>query len=37
VGYGLQAKKVCQKAGVKVQGYRTWRWTPRGFELNDVS
>ena len=37
VGYGLAAKKICKKAGVKVGGYRTWRWTPRGFEVNDVS
>lgn len=37
VGHGLEAKKICRKAGVKVGGYRTWRWTPRGFEVNDVS
>jgi hypothetical protein len=37
VGYGLAAKKICKKAGVQVEGYRTWRWTPRGFEVNDVS
>jgi hypothetical protein len=37
VGYGVQAKKICKKAGIKVEGYRTWRWTPRGFEVNDVS
>jgi hypothetical protein len=36
VGYGLVAKRVCKQAGVRVDGYRTWRNTPRGFEVNDV-
>ena len=26
-----------QKQGVKVEGVRTWRTTPRGFEINDVT
>jgi hypothetical protein len=37
VGYGKIAKQICKKARINVEGYRTWRWTPRGFEVNDVS
>lgn len=37
VGYGAQAKKICKKLKIHVEGYRTWRTTPRGFEVNDVS
>jgi hypothetical protein len=37
VGYGAAAKKICRKAGIKVDGFRTWRTTPRGFEINDIS
>jgi hypothetical protein len=37
VGYGAEAKKICRKAGIRPEGYRTWRNTPRGFEVNDVS
>ncbi len=37
VGYGAQAKKLCKQLKLKVEGYRTWRTTPRGFEINDVS
>ncbi|MBI5288037.1 MAG: hypothetical protein HY873_03595 [Chloroflexi bacterium] len=37
VGYGVAAKRICKKLKIKVGGYRTWRWTPRGFEVNDVS
>ena len=37
VGYGAQAKKICKKLKIKVEGYRTWRTTPRGFEVNDIS
>jgi len=37
VGYGAQAKKICRKAGVAVTGFRTYRDTPQGFEVNDVS
>jgi hypothetical protein len=37
VGYGREAKRICKKLGINVEGYRTWRTTPRGFEINDVS
>jgi hypothetical protein len=37
VGYGAQAKAICRRNKVKVEGFRTYRWTPRGFEINDVS
>ena len=37
VGYGAQAKRICKKLKIHVEGYRTWRTTPRGFEVNDVS
>lgn len=37
VGYGAAAKKICRRLGIKVGGYRTYRWTPRGFEVNEVS
>jgi hypothetical protein len=37
VGMGAEAKKVCRRAGVRPEGFRTWRTTPRGFEVNDVS
>jgi hypothetical protein len=37
VGCGLAAKKICRKNKINVNGYRTWRWTPQGFEVNDVS
>jgi hypothetical protein len=37
VGYGKIAKQICKKAKINVEGYRTWRWTPRGFEVNDIS
>ena len=37
VGYGAEAKKLCRRAGVAVTGFRTYRDTPRGFEVNDVS
>lgn len=37
VGYGAEAKKVCRKHGVRPEGFRTWRNTPRGFEVNDIS
>jgi hypothetical protein len=36
VGHGAEAKRICKLLGIKVQGFRTWRWTPRGFEINDV-
>jgi hypothetical protein len=37
VGYGVIAKRICKKLKIKVEGFRTWRWTPRGFEVNDIS
>ena len=38
VGYGAQAKKICRDGlKVRVEGFRTWRTTPRGFEVNDIS
>ena len=37
VGYGAEAKKICRRLGVRPDGYRTWRTTPRGFEINDIS
>ncbi|MEK7692915.1 MAG: hypothetical protein AAB349_01855 [Chloroflexota bacterium] len=37
VGYGAEAKRICKKLKIAVEGYRTWRTTPRGFEINDVS
>jgi hypothetical protein len=37
VGYGREAKRICKKLKINVEGFRTWRTTPRGFEVNDVS
>jgi hypothetical protein len=37
VGYGAVAKRICRKLRIPVEGYRTWRTTPRGFEVNEVS
>jgi hypothetical protein len=37
VGYGKKAKDICHKLGISYEGVRTWRTTPRGFEVNDVS
>ena len=37
VGLGAQAKKICRHLKIEVEGFRTWRTTPRGFEVNDVS
>jgi hypothetical protein len=37
VGLGAEAKKICRKLGIRPEGFRTWRTTPRGFEINDVS
>jgi hypothetical protein len=36
VGYGAEAKRVCRRLKIPVTGFRTWRTTPRGFEINDV-
>jgi hypothetical protein len=37
VGYGAEAKKVCRAVGVRPEGFRTYRNTPTGFEINDIS
>ncbi len=37
VGYGAVAKRICKKLGIDVYGYRTWRYTPQGLEVNDIS
>jgi hypothetical protein len=37
VGYGLVAKKICKRLKIPVAGFRTWRTTPRGFEVNIIS
>ena len=37
VGLGAEAKRICRAAGVGPEGFRTWRNTPRGFEINDIS
>jgi hypothetical protein len=37
VGYGAHAKKLCSKLKIKNVFHRTWRWTPRGFEINDIT
>jgi hypothetical protein len=37
VGTGVQAKNICKRLRIKPEGVRTWRTTPRGFEVNDVS
>jgi hypothetical protein len=37
VGFGAAAKKICRKLGIRPEGFRTYRNTPRGFEINDIS
>jgi len=37
VGFGAEAKRICRQLGIRPAGFRTWRTTPRGFEVNDVS
>ena len=37
VGLGAEAKKVCKRNKVRPEGFRTWRETPRGFEINDIT
>ena len=37
VGLGAEAKKICRGLGIRPEGFRTWRTTPRGFEINDIS
>jgi hypothetical protein len=37
VGMGAEAKKICRKLDIPVYGFRTWRYTPGGLEINDIS
>ena len=37
VGFGGAAKRICRKLGIDVYGFRTWRYTPQGIEINDIS
>jgi len=37
VGYGARAKQICRRLKIRPEGFRTWRTTPRGFEVNDIS
>jgi hypothetical protein len=37
VGYGKAAKKICSSLGIKVYGFRTWRYVPQGMEINEIS
>ncbi len=37
VGLGAEAKRICRRLKIEVAGVRTWRTTPRGFEVNAVS
>lgn len=37
VGYGQKAKTICRNLKVRPDGYRTWRWAPSGFEINEIS
>ena len=37
VGYGAVAKRICKQLKIDVYGYRTWRYTPQGLEVNDIS
>ena len=37
VGCGAAAKRICKKLSIDVYGYRTWRYTPQGLEINDIS
>ena len=36
LGYADEAKRLCRMAKVDPEGFRTWRNTPQGFEINDV-
>lgn len=35
-GYADEAKRLCRKAHINPEGYRTWRNTPHGLEINDI-
>jgi len=37
VGHGGRAKQICRKLGIRAYGFRTWRYTPQGIEINDIS
>ncbi len=36
LGYADEAKRLCRDARIEPEGFRTWRNTPAGFEINDV-
>ncbi len=36
LGYADEAKRLCREAKIDPEGFRTWRNTPQGFEINDV-
>jgi hypothetical protein len=35
-GYADEAKRLCAARHIEPEGFRTWRNTPTGFEINDV-
>jgi len=35
-GYADEAKRLCAERHIEPEGFRTWRNTPIGFEINDV-
>ena len=35
-GFADDAKRLCHKTKIEPEGFRTWRNTPQGFEINDV-
>lgn len=37
VGFGQKAKQICHRNKIRPDGFRTWRWTPQGFEINEIS
>lgn len=37
VGYGAEVKKICRRLGIRPEGFRTYRSTPQGFEVNEIS
>ncbi len=37
VGQGGLAKRICRMLEIDVYGFRTWRYTPQGLEINDIS
>jgi hypothetical protein len=37
VGYGARAKRICRRLRIPVYGFRTYRYTPEGLEISDIS